>query len=180
MTRMGAESRRRETESLSQVLARYRPVRWMREPATLEGGDVLRIGSTLYAGHSRRTNVAGLEQLAAELRPLGYAVEAVVVHGCLHLKSACSSLGEETILVNRDWVDISPFQGLHVIDVPREEPNAANVLVIGDTAIIPASFPRTAALVERLGWKVQTLDISELQKAEAALTCSSIILNTAR
>ena len=178
LTRMGAESRRKEGESLAAVLGRFRPLRFMNEPATLEGGDVLRIGSTVYAGLSGRTNHSGIEQLARELRPFGYSVRAVPVRGCLHLKSACSYLGGDTLLINREWVDAGVFEGLRIVDVPREEPRAANVLSIGQTALIPSAFPRTGSLIEDLGWKVRPLDISELMKAEAGLTCSSILLET--
>lgn len=177
MARMGAESRRREGERLSTVLARFRRLRWMREPATLEGGDVLSIGHTLYTGLSSRTNQAGIEQLAEAVEPAGYTVRPVAVRGCLHLKSACCALGERTLLINRDWVDPSAFEGLELIDVAPEEPAAANVLTIGDTALVPQTYPRTAAIVARLGWRVRRLDISELQKAEAGLTCSSIVFD---
>lgn len=179
MTRMGAASRRRESESLAAALSPFRPIRWMREgprePATLEGGDVLRVGRTLFVGLSPRTNRTGIAQLAAELEPLGYAIRPVEVHGCLHLKSACTSLGDRTMLANRAWCDAEAFDGFQILDVPADEPWGANVLTIGDTALVPACFPGTARMVERLGWKIRTLDISELMKAEAALTCSSII-----
>ena len=176
MTRMGAESRRKESDSLAEALADYRPLRWLREPATLEGGDVLRIGKTLYVGLSARTNQAGIAQLEEQLRPFGYAVLPVEVRGCLHLKSACCSLGDRAILANREWFDTAPFQRLPIIDVPASEPRAANVLTVGDTVMVAASFPETAALLQQLDWKVRTLDISELMKAEAGLTCSSILL----
>jgi dimethylargininase len=179
MTRMGAPSRRDEASRLALVLARYRPLRWMREPATLEGGDVLRVGTTLYAGLSARTNQAGIGQLAEHLRPFGYSVQAVPVEGCLHLKSACTCLDGQTLLANRAWFDPGAFRSLRIVEVPSEEPRAANVLAVGGAVLVPAAFPRTAALLERLGWKVRPLDISELMKAEAGLTCSSILLETA-
>lgn len=178
MTRMGAESRRREVERLSTVLGRFRKLRWMREPATLEGGDVLRLGNVLYVGLSARTNQAGIDQLAAAVGPVGYEVRAVAVRGCLHLKSGCCALGEDTILVNRAWIDTAAFDGLRILEVAPEEPAAANVLTIGDTAMIPASFPKTAALIAARGWRVRRLDISELQKAEAGLTCCSLLFET--
>src|SRR5690348_12806451 len=92
MTRMGAASRRREAESLAAVLARFRPLEWLRAPATLEGGDVLRIGSTLFVGLSARTNQAGVDQLTEILKPHGYSVRGVAVRGCLHLKSGCCAI----------------------------------------------------------------------------------------
>jgi len=178
MTRMGAASRRDEFARLAPVLARYRPLQWMGEPATLEGGDVLRVGRTLYVGLSARSNQAGIEQLLEHLRPFGYCVQAVPVRGCLHLKSACTCLDGETLLANRNWFDPAAFQDLRVVDVSPGEPRAANVLAIAGTVLVPTAFPRTAALIERLGWKVRLLDISELMKAEAGLTCSSILLET--
>jgi dimethylargininase len=178
MARMGADSRRNESESLATVLARFRRLRWLREPATLEGGDVLRIGSTVFVGLSRRTNREGIAQLEAELRPLGYSIHPVPVRGCLHLKSACSWLGDEMILANPDWVDTSLLRGFRIIDVPRNEPRAANVLAVGGTVLVPAAFPATAELLQSLGRKVRPLDISELMKAEAGLTCSSILFHT--
>lgn len=178
MTRMGAESRRKESDSLAAALATFRPLRWMRQPATLEGGDVLRIESILYVGLSARTNSDGVTQLATELAPFGYSVWPVEVRGCLHLKSACSYAGDQTILANSDWIDTTIFRGLRIIDVPREEPRAANVLAVGETVLVPAAFPATAEVLEGLGRKVRTLDISELMKAEAGLTCSSILFHT--
>jgi len=177
ITRMGAESRRAEAESLAPVLARYRPVEYLREPATLEGGDVLRIGRTLYVGRSARTNTEGIRQLISILSPFGYSVHAVPVDRCLHLKSAGSYLDERTILANPEWIDTGIFEAdsLRVVNVPAEEARAANVLAIGRRVMVPAAFPKTGALLAQLGFAVRTIDISELMKAEAGLTCSSIL-----
>jgi dimethylargininase len=179
ITRMGAQSRRREAESLAPVLARYRPLRYLPEPATLEGGDILRIGKKLFVGSSERTNAEGIKQLTAELSPFGYSVRAVPIDRCLHLKSACSCLGNETVLANPDWVEPEIFSvdGLRVVEVAPEEPRAANVLAIGGTVVVPAVFSATAARIGQLGFPVRMLDISELMKAEAGLTCSSILIS---
>jgi dimethylargininase len=178
MTRMGAASRRGETEALAHILARFRPLRWMSEPATLEGGDVLRVGSTLFVGVSARTNHAGIEQLSEELRPFDYTVKPVAVRGCLHLKSACCALGEKTILANPDWVDTQAFEGLDIVSVPPGEARAANVLAVDNTVVMPAGFPLTAGILEGRGWDVRMLDISELMKAEAGVTCSSVLFES--
>jgi len=175
MTRLGAQSRRPESKSLAPVLERFRPLWWIHPPATLEGGDVLRAGKTLFVGLSARTNREGITQLAGQLSPLGYSVSPIEVRGCLHLKSACCYIGDRKILANRDWFDTSPLHGFDIIDVPPNEPRAANVLAIGETILVPASFPATAEMLEGLGRKVRTLDISELMKAEAGLTCSSLV-----
>jgi len=179
MTRMGAESRRGESASLGEAVARFRPLRWIAEPGTLEGGDVVTMGCTLFVGRSARSNQEGLTQLTCELAPFGYAVRALEMQGCLHLKSACTYLGRGTLLANRDWVDLRAVEDTRVIDVAPGEPAAADVLAIGETIVIPASFPETARLLEREGWRVQPIDVSELQKAEAGVTCMSLIFNHA-
>jgi dimethylargininase len=178
IARMGAESRRPEAESLAEVLSRYRPLRRLCEPATLEGGDVMRIGRALYVGASRRTNAEGIRQLAEAVEPFGYTVIPVRVRGCLHLKSACCYAGRGAVLVNRQWIDPAPLAGLELIDVAPAEPGAANVLPIRETLLIPAAFPATRRVLEAASYHVETLDISELMKAEAALTCSSLICET--
>jgi dimethylargininase len=176
ITRMGARSRRGESESLAAALARFRPVVRMREPATLEGGDVVQMGKTLYVGLSRRTNAEGARQLAELVEPHGYRVLPVQVTGCLHMKSACCAVSDYAVLANRALFDSSAFQ-CKMIDVPAQEPGAADVLRIGGRVLLPASFPRTARLLEESGFTVQPLDVSELQKAEAGVTCMSLLFD---
>ena len=176
--RMGAASRRAEAESLAHALAPYRPLRRLREPGTLEGGDVVRVGRRLFVGLSGRTNRAGIEQLGAELAPFGYTVTGVEMHGCLHLKSACCALGDDLLLANREWIDTSAFAGLGMVDVAPGEPDAADVLALGGTVLIPAAFPATAERLERLGRRVIPLDVSELMKAEAGVTCMSVVFTS--
>lgn len=178
MARPGAASRRPEVESVARALSRYLPLRWIQEPGTLDGGDVMHAGRKLFVGASLRTNAEGIRQLAQELASFGYTVEAVEIRDCLHMKSACCYLGRETILANRAWVDTAAFREFRIVDVAPEEPWAANVLVIGKTVIIPSSFPATARMLAELGWKVRPLDVSELMKAEAGVTCMSLIFET--
>jgi dimethylargininase len=178
ITRMGAASRRAEAESLAKALERYRPLRWMREPATLEGGDIVRVGRMLLAGLSPRTNREGIRQLADFVAPYGYSVEPVEIRDCLHLKTACCTLADGSLLVNRGWVDTSALRGFELIDVAAAEPWAADVLAIGQTILIPANYPETARLLTARGWSVQSLDVSELQKAEAGVTCMSVLLDS--
>jgi dimethylargininase len=175
VTRMGAEARRAESESLAEAVARFREVRRLREPATLEGGDVMRIGRTLYVGRSRRTNEAGIEQLAEIVAPFGYRVVAVDVTGCLHLKSACCYLGGDRILANREWIDTAPLAEFTFVDVAAEESRGANVLRIGDAVLIPVAFPQTAAALKLAGYQPRLVDTSELLKAEAGVTCMSLL-----
>jgi dimethylargininase len=172
---MGAASRRPETNSLANALSGYRSLKFLAEPATMDGGDVLRVGRSIFVGLSRRTNREGIAQLSDLLDPFGYRVRPVEVRGCLHLKSACSYVGRNTLLVNRSWVDVEPLSGFELLDVPEEEPAAANALLLNDVVIMPDSFPRTCALLEDRGFRVRTIDVSELQKAEAGVTCTSLI-----
>jgi dimethylargininase len=175
IARTGAARRRAEADSLARALTAFRPLRYMREPATLEGGDVLRIGSDVFVGLSPRTNQAGVAQLAAELAPFGYAVRPVPVRGALHFKTACSYVGDQTLLVNRDWIDAASLDGYKLIDVAEDEPWAANALRIGEAVLMPAGFPHTEEILRRAGLHVRTLDVSELQKAEGSVTCLSVI-----
>lgn len=174
---LGTASRRAEAASLAQALAKFRKLEYVTLPGTLEGGDVLRIGRKLFAGLSSRTNAEGIRQLAAILAPYGYEVIAVTVTACLHLKSAVTYLGRNTLLANRAWFDLQPFAGFEWIDVDPAEPHAANALLLGATIIFPASFARTRARIEARGFTVTTIDISELQKAESGLTCSSLLFD---
>ena len=186
---MGAPSRRPETVGIAAALGAYRPLKFLEPPATLDGGDVMRIGRRLFVGASSRTNAAGIAQLRAALAPFRYEVNAVEISRCLHLKSGCSYVGRNSILVNREWVDVKQFAGFELIDVPAEEPGAANALliesviervvedVVEGVVIIPSAFPRTIAMLEARGFTVRPVDVSELQKAEGGVTCKSIIFN---
>ena len=137
----------------------------------------MRAGRMIFAGSSRRTNGAGIAQLSDTLQPYGYQVQSVEVKGCLHLKSACSYLGNNTILVNRSWIDAERLRGFELIDVPAEEPAAGNALLVNNVIVLPASFPKTRALLEQRGFRVKSIDVSELQKAEAGVTCTSLIFD---
>lgn len=179
VTRMGAEARRAESDSLAVAVSQFREVRRLTEPATLEGGDVMRIGKTLYVGWSKRTNRAGIDQLGTLVAPFGYRVVAVDVSGCLHLKSACCYLGGDRILANRKWFDETALDGFNIVDVPPDEPRAANVLRIGDSVLIPAVFRWTIELLKAQGFEPRPVDTSELLKAEAGVTCMSLLFDAA-
>ena len=172
---LGTETRRREAPSLAQALAQFRQLACVSLPGTLEGGDILRIGRKLFVGLTRRSNAEGLRQLAVIVAPHNYEVIAVPVNGCLHLKSALTHLSGNQLLANRAWFDTTALSGHEWIDVDPAEPHAANALAFAGTIIFPASFPRTRARIEAHGLHVTPLDLSELQKADSGLTCSSLI-----
>lgn len=176
ISRPGAESRRAETPGVAEALARHgRPLQQIQPPGTLDGGDVLVIGRQVFVGSSGRTNRAAIDQLAGILGPVGYTVRAVPVRGCLHLKSAVTAVAADIVLINREWVSADVFAGLSLVDIDPEEPYAANALAVGDVIIYPTGFPRTQERLERSGLRVQPVDVDELQKAEGAVTCCSLI-----
>jgi dimethylargininase len=177
MAPMGAGSRRPESAPMADVLRGYRPVRTLSAPATLDGGDVLRLGRTVYVGQTPRTNRAALDQLSALLRPLGYTVLGVPVTRCLHLKTACSAAAHDQVLINPEWVSPDVFADRHsIILVDPAEAWAGNVLRVGNRVIIPASAPRTCARLRALGLDTVPVDVSELEKAEAGVTCMSLLV----
>lgn len=172
---LGTETRRKEAASLAAALERYRTLAYLKLPGTLEGGDVLRIGKKIFVGLTKRTNAEGIRQLAVIVEKYGYDVTVIPVTGCLHLKSAVTYLGRNTLLANRAWFDAKRVEAYQWIDVDPAEPHAANALAISGAVIFPASFPKTREKIEAAGFHVRTLDISELQKAESGLTCSSLL-----
>jgi dimethylargininase len=180
ITNMGAPSRRPEARTVAETISRYRPLKFITDPGIMDGGDVLRIGRRIFVGLSKRTNRAGFSQLRDILGVSDYEVNPVEVRECLHLKSACCQIGDNTILVNRSWIDLEPPSGFELIDVPEDEPAGANALLIKDVVIIAASFPKTQMLLEQRGFRIQTIDLSELQKAEAGVTCCSVVFTDNR
>jgi dimethylargininase len=175
MTRPGAASRRGEGATVAPLLARWRTLRAIEAPGTLDGGDVLRIGRHVYVGESARSNADGIAQLRTLLAPHGYTVQGVPIHGCLHLKSAATALADDTVLLQPAWISRDAFAGCRIIEVDPAEEHAANVLRIGECVISPACFPRTHERIRAAGVEVVAVDVSELQKAEGAVTCCSLV-----
>jgi dimethylargininase len=175
MMPMGVESRRGEPPAIEQALRRYRSIERIELPATIEGGDITRVGRTLFVGRSSRTNAAGIEALRVIAARFGYDTIGVRLRDCLHLKTACTALPDDRLLINPSWVDVDDLRGFSVIGVPKDEPWAADILSIGQTVCMAASFPRTAELVSTLGFDVRPIDLSEFAKAEGGVTCLSLV-----
>jgi dimethylargininase len=171
------DARRQEVQSTAATLSDYRALKQIQGEGTLEGGDVLRIGRTLYVGLSHRSNAEGVAQLADYLRPYDYEVIGTPFDGALHLKTACTFIGNRTLLANPSWVDTSRFGDVDVIEVAPGEETAGNALLLNETVVLPANFPATRAILEERGFRVVPVDVTELQKAEAGVTCCSILLN---
>jgi dimethylargininase len=173
VTRPGAESRRPEIVA-AETTARELGLRIHRieGDGTLEGGDVLQVGTTVYVGRSGRTNAEGVRQLRNILAPRGFDVVAVPVTKALHLKSTVTALPDGTVLVHPDLVDDPSFFGRHLV-VPERE-GVAVVELADDTVLISAAAPKTAALLEDRGYTVVQVDISEFEKLEGCVTCLSV------
>ena len=176
ITRPGAESRRGERESVAPVLSEYRELVTVGAPGTIDGGDLLRLGETLFVGLSSRTNEDGVKQLARFVERFGYSVQAVQTRACLHLKSAATALAADRVLCNPAWVDEKYFEGIDVVYIAADEPRAANVLCLGNSIVCSAGNERTIADLRGRGYSVIPIDVSELAKAEAGITCCSLIV----
>ena len=177
ITRPGAESRRGETQGIAEALADYRRLYHIDAPGTLDGGDVLRVGKRVYVGESTRSNEDGARQLADALAPHGYSVKRAPMRDCLHLKTAVSTLPNGVLLLDPRYVDAASFDGARCIHVHHDEPEAANVLVVGKAVVLPASAPRTREMLDAAGYRTVAVDASELAKAEGGLTCCSLIVD---
>jgi len=175
MMSMGAPSRRAEPAGIEPELRKYREIQRVQLPATIDGGDVVRVGGMLLVGRSERTNAAGIARLTELGRRYGYDVAGVRMRDCLHLKSGCTALPDGRLLVNPAWVDTSDLDGFSVVHAPAEEAFAADVLSIGQRVLMAAAFPRTAELVTSLGFEVRALDLSEFAKIEGGVTCMSLV-----
>ena len=178
LTRPGAPTRRGEVESIGQALASFRPLARIEPERTIDGGDVLRIGREVYVGRSARSNDEGIRQLSALLQPHGYRVHGVPTRECLHLKSAVTQVAPDTVLVQPRWLDEAgaPFARYRRIEVDPSEEHAANAVLLEGGMLYPDCFPRTRERLEQAGIAPTTVDVSELQKAEGAVTCCSLLV----
>ena len=174
----GAKSRRAEVAGVAHVLQQYRKLVSIQSPGTLDGGDLLRVGKVIYAGLSTRSNRSGIQQLRNIVADYGFSVKTVETMKCLHLKSAVSEVAPDSLLINPDWISRSAFGNCALIYVDTEEPHAANALRIGRDVIYPSSFPRTMEKLVRHSINVAPIELSELQKAEGAVTCCSLIFTS--
>jgi dimethylargininase len=174
LTRPGAAPRRAEVSGTEAALADLGlEVVRVQAPATLDGGDVLQVGSTVYVGQGGRTNAEAIRQLRDLLAPLGRTVVPVGLRGVLHLKSAVTALPDGTLIGLADLVDAAALPGVRAVP----EPAGAHVVPLGgDAILIATSAPRTAQLLDTLGFDVRAVDISEFEKLEGCVTCLSVLI----
>ena len=174
LTRPGPAERRGEIDGTEAVLRDLglEVVRIV-EPGTLDGGDVLQIGSTVYVGSGGRTNTDGIEQLGRHLGVRGGKVVPVQLTGVLHLKSAVTALPDGTLVALPDRIDTSVLPAVHAVD----EEAGCHVVPLGDDQLlIAASAPSTAAWLSSIGWSPVVVDISEFEKLEAGVTCLTVLV----
>ena len=173
----GAASRRAEVAPVAAALRQHVAEVVPLTEGTLDGGDCMRLGSTMYVGRSARTNNAGIAALATLLAPRGVTVVAVnLPAGVLHLKCVCSPLDDQRVLLAANTVEPSAFAPAQTVRVPADESYAANVVAVGNKALVPEGFPRTREMLEQLGIQTQAIDNTQLRKADSALTCLSVIV----
>lgn len=170
--RMARNSRRGEVEAVAEVLGRYVQLARAEPPATIEGGDVIHLDDRLISGISQRTNPAGLSQLSEWL---GVEVDTISDLGMVHLKSYLTYLGRNTMIASSRFAHHEVLRSFTVVEVPEDEAYAADTLAIGDTVIMAAGRPVSQRLVKRAGFSVVSLDVSEIEKCEGALTCLSVL-----
>ena len=176
-TRPGAVSRQGEVAAIAPHLPADRPQFTVAAPATLDGGDVLVVGKDIFIGLTLRSNAAAVAQVTEAVKAFGYRVTGVPLAKALHLKTAVSALATDLLLVNTDWLDPAIFGRRHIASAPGE-PFAANSLTVGET-VFHATGAATMARIAAAGFAVQFLDIAEFAKAEAGLTCLSLVFQTA-
>src|SRR5438128_6678760 len=176
VARPGAPSRRGEADAIVPVLARHRELARVEQPGTLDGGDVLIAGRTVFIGLSARTNDAGAAQLARLLEPHGYRSQTVPVATGLHLKSSVSWLGGETLLVSERFADCPELRAFRRIVVDATDEPACNTLLVNGAILTPAGFPKARHQLDETGLRVLELDLTEPRKMDGGLTCMSLRL----
>jgi dimethylargininase len=176
ISRPGAEERWTEIPGAADTVCElgYRMAR-IEAPGTLDGGDVLKYGDTVWVGRGGRTNDEGIAQLASHLEPLGARVVTVPLTKVLHLKSAVTALPDGTVIGYEPVVDDPDVWRGHFLPVP-EEPGAHVVLLGDDVLLMSSAAPQSAKLFEERGYRVVTVDISEFEKLEGCVTCLSVRL----
>ena len=176
IARPGAAARRGEEAFIELVLAQHRSIARIVNPATLDGGDVLVAGRRILVGLTERTNPEGAQQLREILSPLGYQVVALPVSAGLHLKSSVNLVGQDVLLVTREFASHDALIGFRNIVVKEGDEYSANVLWVNDHILVPVGYPRTRSLLEPLGRQIVELDVSEMRKMDGGLTCLSLRL----
>ncbi len=177
LTRPGADARRGEVTTIATLLGELGlPTVSIEAPHTLDGGDVLVVGRHVFVGVSTRTTMGAIESLRTLISSTGFTVVPVTVTGCLHLKTAITRLPDDSLIAVPQFVNTSLFttHGYRVHETAEDA--GGDVLCVANSVVVPANAPRTAQLITDAGFDVRPIDVSELQKIEAGVTCMSVLL----
>jgi dimethylargininase len=174
ITRPGDKRRLGEEVEIRKVLEPLLKLHFIEEPGTLDGGDIMQADNKFYIGLSNRTNLAGSKQLTKILSSYNYDVYSVPVCNLLHFKTGVNYLGENNLLIHKDFCSKDDFKSYNRIVINENEEYAANSLRVNDYVLTPKGFPETKASIEKLGYKTIELELSEFQKLDGGLSCLSL------
>jgi len=169
------KSRVKEVIEVARVLEKFKETYSIKPPATIDGGDVLKIEDKIFVGLSTRTNLHAVHQLEKIVENNKLKIVPVRLHNVLHLKSACTYLGNNCVILSKGHFDTDILRDYRKVMVPRGEEYAADCLAINGTILMAKGYPKTKKLIEQKGFVVKELEMSEFRKGEGALTCLSII-----
>lgn len=177
ITNPGAPSRNRETKALIPAIRTFYEedrIEAIHSPGTLEGGDVMKVGTHFYVGRSYRTNEEGIRQFTQILSKYGYTISEVPLNEVLHLKTGVNYIENNNLLVSGEFVDKPEFQSFNRIVVPEEEAYGANCIWVNGTVIVPEGYPTVLEAVEQAGYPTILVDTSEFRKLDGGLSCLSL------
>lgn len=174
IARPGDPRRRGEENTIEKALKKYRTVVRIKEPGTVDGGDICQTEDHFFIGISGRTNHEGARQLKSILSQYGYSASLIEVHHTLHLKSGFNDLGNNRLLIHEQFLDNPAIKNFGNIIVPEKEAYAANVVRINDHLLVPDGFPETLSILKQLDIPLIVLDMSEFRKMDGGLSCLSL------
>lgn len=177
ITNPGAESRNGEKNEIIGAIKKFFPddkIEYIKEPGTLEGGDVMMVGDTFYVGLSARTNAEGIRQLGEILNKYGMECIQVPLEKVLHLKTGVNYIENNNMLVSGEFIDKPEFEKYNKIIIPEEEAYAANCIWMNGTVIVPEGYPAVLKAVQDAGYETIVVDTSEFRKIDGGLSCLSL------
>ena len=177
ITNPGAASRNGEKNEIIGAVKKFFPedkIEYIKDPGTLEGGDVMMVGDTFYVGLSARTNAEGIRQLTEILNKYGLECIQVPLEKVLHLKTGVNYIENNNMLVSGEFIEKPEFEKYNKIVIPEDEAYAANCIWVNDTVLVPAGYEKTKAAIEKAGYKVIVVDTSEYRKIDGGLSCLSL------
>ena len=177
ITNPGAPSRNGEKASIEEAVRQFYPserIEHIKDPGTLEGGDVMMCGDHFFVGRSERTNEEGIRQFTEILERYGYTCSEVKLEEVLHLKTGVNYLENNNLLVSGEFIEKEGFQSFHKYVIPKEEAYAANCIWVNDTVIVPKGYPKVLEAVTAMGYQTITVDTSEFRKLDGGLSCLSL------